>query len=55
MLTFAIIGSGPSALYLSKLLVKLPSVKIHLFEKELAPMGLLRYGVAPDHLSIKKT
>jgi adrenodoxin-NADP+ reductase len=28
---------------------------LHIFEKEYCPFGLIRYGVAPDHISIKKT
>lgn len=54
-LSFAIIGGGPAAFYLSKCLAKLPEQPaIHIFEKEYCPFGLIRYGVAPDHISIKK-
>lgn len=54
--SFAIIGGGPAAFYTSKLLAKLPSNPlIHIIEKELCPFGLIRYGVAPDHISIKKS
>jgi adrenodoxin-NADP+ reductase len=29
-------------------------VNVHIFEKELVPSGLIRYGMAPDHERIKK-
>lgn len=52
----AIVGGGPAAFYTAKLLAK-HEVRpvVHIFEKELCPFGLIRYGVAPDHLSIKKS
>lgn len=55
-LSFAVIGAGPAGFYISKCLSKLPQEPvIHIFEKEYCPFGLIRYGVAPDHVSIKKT
>ena len=55
-ISFAIVGGGPAAFYTSKLLAKLPcNPLIHIIEKELCPFGLIRYGVAPDHVSIKKS
>lgn len=27
---------------------------VHVFEKEICPFGLIRYGVAPDHQAIKR-
>lgn len=27
---------------------------LHIYERELCPFGLIRYGVAPDHLAIKR-
>lgn len=27
---------------------------VHIYERELCPFGLIRYGVAPDHQAIKK-
>ena len=27
---------------------------IHIYEKEMCPFGLIRYGVAPDHQAIKR-
>ena len=63
-LRIAVIGSGPAGVYSSDILLKqlakradelgLPSeARIDLFEKLPVPFGLVRYGVAPDHPSIK--
>jgi len=50
-----IIGSGPAGLYTAKkLLADINNISIHLYEKELVPTGLIRYGVGPDHQKIKK-
>jgi adrenodoxin-NADP+ reductase len=55
-LSFAIIGAGPAGFYISKCLAKLTQQPLlHIFEKEYCPFGLIRYGVAPDHISIKKS
>lgn len=55
-LSFAIIGGGPAGFYTAKLLTKFPcNPQIHIYEKELCPFGLIRYGVAPDHVSIKRS
>lgn len=56
MLKIGIIGSGPSGLYAIDSLVKssLPNpFVIDVFERLPTPYGLLRGGVAPDHLKIK--
>ena len=31
-----------------------PNSSIDIFEKDLLPFGLIRYGVAPDHQDVKK-
>ena len=51
----AVVGSGPSGLFLAKNLLKSlrNEIKIDVFEKLSAPLGLLRYGVAPDHPETK--
>ncbi len=50
----AIVGSGPSGLYTAELLLKqYEDCHVHIFEELPVPFGLLRYGVAPDHLKIK--
>jgi ribulose 1,5-bisphosphate synthetase/thiazole synthase len=55
MRSVAIVGSGPSGLFLAKNLLKIlkKDLKIDIFEKLNAPFGLLKYGVAPDHPEIK--
>ncbi|HYG51107.1 MAG TPA: FAD-dependent oxidoreductase, partial [Flavobacteriales bacterium] len=53
-LRVAIVGSGPSAFYAADALFHLQlNVKVDMIEKLPAPFGLVRYGVAPDHLKIK--
>lgn len=54
-MSFAIIGGGPAGFYLARFLAKMNCKPIvHVYEKDMCPFGLLRYGVAPDHISIKK-
>lgn len=51
----AIIGSGPAGYYTAEALVKLfgDDVHIDILDRLPTPFGLIRYGVAPDHQSIK--
>lgn len=50
----AVIGAGPSGFYAAAALLKQgASVTVDLFERLIAPHGLVRYGVAPDHQNIK--
>lgn len=51
----AVIGSGPSGLYAADALIKQTdfAVSVDVIEKLPTPYGLVRYGVAPDHLKIK--
>ena len=49
----AIVGAGPAGLYAAAALVTDPDVRVDLFDRLPTPFGLLRYGVAPDHASIK--
>jgi len=60
MLRVAVIGSGPAGLYSAEALIKqaalLPvpvTVKVDVIDRLPTPYGLVRYGVAPDHKSIK--
>ncbi|HSZ40402.1 MAG TPA: FAD-dependent oxidoreductase [Trebonia sp.] len=60
MLRVAVVGSGPAGLYTAEALVKqsaaLPTpvrVKVDVLDRLPTPYGLVRYGVAPDHKSIK--
>jgi ferredoxin/flavodoxin---NADP+ reductase len=59
-LNIAVVGSGPAGLYTAEALVKqaalLPSpvdVRVDVLDRLPTPYGLVRYGVAPDHKSIK--
>ena len=50
----AVVGSGPSALYTVKyVLRRLPHITVNIFEKLTEPFGLVRFGVAPDHPEVK--
>ncbi len=60
MLRVAVVGSGPAGLYTAEALVKqaalLPTpvtIKVDVLDRLPTPYGLVRYGVAPDHKSIK--
>jgi ferredoxin--NADP+ reductase len=53
-LRVAIVGAGPAGVYVADVLMKSAvEVSIDLFERQPAPFGLIRYGVAPDHPRIK--
>ena len=59
-LNVAVVGSGPAGLYTAEALVKhaaaLPDpvrVRVDVLDRLPTPYGLVRYGVAPDHKSIK--
>jgi ferredoxin--NADP+ reductase len=50
----AIVGAGPSGLFAAGLLARADAeVAIDILDRLPTPFGLLRYGVAPDHASIK--
>ena len=55
MRSVAIVGSGPSGLFLAKYINRSinNNVKLDIFEKLNYPFGLLKFGVAPDHLEVK--
>jgi ferredoxin--NADP+ reductase len=52
---FAIIGSGPAGFYTAEALAKSygAAASIDILDKLPVPYGLIRFGVAPDHQSIK--
>jgi ferredoxin--NADP+ reductase len=51
---FAIVGSGPSGCYTAQFLRKaFPESPITVFDRNPVPFGLVRYGVAPDHIGTK--
>jgi ferredoxin--NADP+ reductase len=51
----AVIGSGPAGIYAAEALIKQAEGGVHVdvFDRLPTPYGLVRYGVAPDHTSIK--
>ena len=55
MRQFAVIGSGPAGFYTAEALAKSygAEAKIDLIDALPVPYGLIRFGVAPDHQSIK--
>ena len=60
MLRVAVVGSGPAGLYTAEALIKqsaaLPEpveIAVDVIDRLPTPYGLVRYGVAPDHKSIK--
>ncbi|GAA0945686.1 FAD-dependent oxidoreductase [Nonomuraea longicatena] len=54
-LRVAVVGSGPAGIYTAEALVKqsVEPVEVDVLERLPTPYGLVRYGVAPDHTSIK--
>ena len=55
-LRVAIFGSGPAAFYAAEHLFKQKQfvIEVDMFDRLPTPFGLVRYGVAPDHLKIKQ-
>lgn len=51
----AIVGSGPAGFYTVQHLLAsdVPPIEIDMFDRLPTPFGLVRHGVAPDHLKIK--
>jgi len=59
-LQVAVIGSGPAGLYTAEALIKQAAavdpprpIQVDVLDRLPTPYGLVRYGVAPDHKSIK--
>ena len=53
-LRVAVVGAGPSGLYaVQALLDAETAVGVDVFDRLPAPYGLVRYGVAPDHIKMK--
>ena len=50
----AVIGSGPSGIYAADALVGQEAipVEVDIIDRLPIPFGLVRYGVAPDHVKI---
>jgi ferredoxin/flavodoxin---NADP+ reductase len=59
-LEIAVVGSGPAGIYTAEALIKQaakldppPAVRVDVLDRLPTPYGLVRYGVAPDHPSIR--
>jgi|CZKT01.1.fsa_nt_gi ferredoxin--NADP+ reductase len=59
-LEVAVVGSGPAGLYTAEALIKQAAaldppvaIRVDVIDRLPTPYGLVRYGVAPDHKSIK--
>jgi ferredoxin--NADP+ reductase len=54
-LRVAVVGAGPAGIYVADALISRATtpVAVDLFDRLPTPYGLLRYGVAPDHLKMK--
>jgi len=52
---FAIVGSGPAGFYTAEALAKAygDKARIDIIDRYPVPYGLIRFGVAPDHQSLK--
>src|SRR5215217_75041 len=52
---FAVVGSGPAGFYTAEALVKAygGQARIDIIDRYPVPYGLIRFGVAPDHQSLK--
>src|SRR4051794_40683606 len=52
---FAIVGSGPAGFYTAEALAKAygAEARIDILDRYPVPYGLIRFGVAPDHQSLK--
>jgi ferredoxin/flavodoxin---NADP+ reductase len=52
----AIVGAGPAGLYAAEALLSaeaIGGIRVDVLDRNPTPFGLVRYGVAPDHLSIR--
>ena len=52
---FAVVGSGPAGFYTAEALEKAygDAARIDILDRYPVPYGLIRFGVAPDHQSLK--
>ena len=52
---FAVVGSGPAGFYTAEALAKAygDAARIDILDRYPVPYGLIRFGVAPDHQSLK--
>jgi len=52
-LRVAVVGSGPAGVYAAGALTRTDGVTVDVLDRLPAPYGLVRYGVAPDHVKMK--
>ena len=52
-LRVAVVGSGPAGVYAAAALARAGDVSVDVLDRLPAPYGLVRYGVAPDHVKMK--
>jgi ferredoxin/flavodoxin---NADP+ reductase len=52
-LRVAVVGSGPAGIYAAAALTRSDGVTVDVLDRLPAPYGLVRYGVAPDHVKMK--
>ncbi|MDP2288778.1 MAG: FAD-dependent oxidoreductase [Actinomycetota bacterium] len=52
-LRIAVVGSGPAGMYAAAALAESGRATVDVIDRLPAPFGLVRYGVAPDHFSIR--
>ena len=52
-LRIAVVGSGPSGMYTAAELMRDGKATVDVYDRLPIPFGLVRYGVAPDHFSIR--
>ena len=53
-LSVAVVGAGPSGFYAADAMLKaFPGSRIDIIDRWPTPFGLVRFGVAPDHLNTK--
>ena len=52
---FAVVGSGPAGFYTAEALEKAygETARVDILDRYPVPYGLIRFGVAPDHQSLK--
>jgi len=49
----AVVGAGPAGIYSAEALAGTYGVEVDIYDSLPVPCGLVRYGVAPDHFSIR--
>ncbi|WP_433327765.1 FAD-dependent oxidoreductase [Spirillospora sp. CA-294931] len=53
-LDVAVVGTGPAAIYAADEVLTCPDARVTLYERLSSPYGLVRSGVAPDHVKTRR-